>query len=492
MNKFVTSRSFDWAVPLGFGTVLCLIAPLRTALEFGGDEGYELIKGFLVGLGHPLYREVWNDQPPLHTELMGLLFRLFGPSAYVGRLLSVGFAMLLVGSLYKIVSNQSCRVGGLLAVALLMSSSFFLQLSVSVMIELPAMALALASVWAWSRYFAGKGRRCLIFSGVLFGCALQVKLTAAIFVPAFLIEYVVSQIRRIRESDSLPGHSMWGQFTDALAWCGAVLATFGSIVLAFYTSSALPVFWSSHFSESTRTAVSADGIGFGAEFLLNDLALLAPAVLGMAQIGRKRRWDLLFPAVLLITALVIHSWHRPYWYYYGLHFAIPSAWLGAVGIVESFRALWRQDITVSLAAKLRVGTGWLGWSTLVSLVLTLAPEKVWNEVLRLSVASPALEDRNVIWLTAHAAQTHWVFTDRVIYAFWAGLPVPPELAVIPSKRIWSGQITEEKIVECLERYQPEQILLQSDWETKFGLSDYIQTHYQPDPANEVCQLYLRK
>jgi hypothetical protein len=25
----------------------------------------------------------------------------------------------------------------------------------------------------------------------------------------------------------------------------------------------------------------------------------------------------------------------------------------------------------------------------------------------------------------------WMFADRVIYAFWAGLPVPPELAVIP-------------------------------------------------------------
>ncbi len=60
--------------------VLCLKAPLRTALEFGGDEGYELMKGFLVSLGHPLYREVWNDQPPLHTELLTLLFRLFGPS----------------------------------------------------------------------------------------------------------------------------------------------------------------------------------------------------------------------------------------------------------------------------------------------------------------------------------------------------------------------------------------------------------------------------
>ena len=42
MNWRSKARVLDWAVPLGFGLVLCLMVPLRTALEFGGDEGYEL------------------------------------------------------------------------------------------------------------------------------------------------------------------------------------------------------------------------------------------------------------------------------------------------------------------------------------------------------------------------------------------------------------------------------------------------------------------
>jgi hypothetical protein len=61
----------------------------------------------------------------------------------------------------------------------------------------------------------------------------------------------------------------------------------------------------------------------------------------------------------------------------------------------------------------------------------------------------------------------------VIYAFWAGLPVPPELALVPSKGIWSGQLHEKGIAGCLERYRPEQISLLSDWEEKFGLSNYL-------------------
>lgn len=108
------------------------MAPLRTALEFGGDEGYELMKAFLVSLGHPLYGEVWNDQSPLHTELLALVFRVFGPSAYAARLLIVGFTMVLVGPFCNVVSHRSGRVAGLMAVVLLASPSFFLQLSVSV------------------------------------------------------------------------------------------------------------------------------------------------------------------------------------------------------------------------------------------------------------------------------------------------------------------------------------------------------------------------
>ncbi len=491
MNWRSTVRMLDWAVPIGFGIVLWMRAPLRTALEFGGDEGYELMKGFLVSLGHPLYREVWNDQPPLHTELLALLFRIFGPSAYVARLLSVGFAMALVAALYRMVTDHSGRVAGLIALALLVSSSSFVQLCVSVMIELPAMALALAAVWMWLRYFASKRRQWLILSGVLFGCALQVKLTAVIFLPALAAEYAVRRIRRARETNSLGGDAMYSELRETVVWCGAVAIAFSVVAVAFYRWNAVTTIWMSHFSYSTRHVVGSAGFAFRPESLLNDLALLVPAAFGVVLICYNRRCDLLFPAVLLATALVIHLWHRPYWYYYNLHFAIPMAWLGALGIVAWFREICRQDISASLAAKLRAGIGWLGWSMLVSLVVTLAPEKAWNELTKVSAALPAQQDAIVIELRKHAAHTRWVFTDRVIYAFWAALPVPPELAVVPSKRVWSGQLSDTQVATYLERYRPEQVLLLSRWMENSNLSDYIQTHYQVDPAGRVGGLYYR-
>src|SRR4029077_2021966 len=50
--------------------LLQFFLPLRTAVQIGGDEGFELAKATLCLHGHSLYTEVWNDQPPLHTFLI--------------------------------------------------------------------------------------------------------------------------------------------------------------------------------------------------------------------------------------------------------------------------------------------------------------------------------------------------------------------------------------------------------------------------------------
>jgi hypothetical protein len=143
-------------------------------------------------------------------------------------------------------------------------------------------------------------------------------------------------------------------------------------------------------------------------------------------------------------------------------------------------------------ARFRFGTGWLGWLTLVSLVLTLAPERAWYDLRRLSTVSLALDDPVVLELRKDAGRTRWVFADRVIYAFWAGLPVPPELAVIPKKRIWSGQLTGIELRDCLERYRPEGIVLvtgMGDWP---GLSEHIREGYEPVGSDSEGGWYWRR
>lgn len=484
-----TGPLLDCTVPFGFGATLCLTAPLSTALQFGGDEGYELMKGYLVSRHHPLYFEIWNDQPPLHTELLAFLFQIFGPSAYIGRLISVAFAMLLVASLYHIVRNTSGRIAGLVALVLLLSSSMFLQLSVSVMIEMPAMALALAAVWTCSNPSSIKRWEQVALSGLLFGCALQVKFTAAIFAPALAANYLIGQ--RCHGPD-LPRRITFGCLSKAAIWCGGVFAVCGIVLVMFYDLDAFSVFWHSHFAGANLACMSSERLGFHPIVLLDDPSLVVSAPVGAVLILSKRRSDLLFPIVLMVTVISIHSWHRPYWNYYGLHFAIPMAWLGAVGMVDWFRLLWMQSIGNSLVAKLRLSVQWLGLTILVSLSLALAAECGWNNFRHMLEASPASEDLRVRKLRQNAAQVTWIFTDSVIYAFWAGLLVPPELAVIPSKRIWSCQINGVEVRRCLDRYRPEMILLSTDWASRFGLTEYLKRDYRSSSEDGIPELYIRR
>lgn len=44
--------------------------PLRSAVQIGADEGFEVAEATLCLQEHQLYSEVWNGQPPLHTWLI--------------------------------------------------------------------------------------------------------------------------------------------------------------------------------------------------------------------------------------------------------------------------------------------------------------------------------------------------------------------------------------------------------------------------------------
>ncbi|MGO9203217.1 MAG: ArnT family glycosyltransferase [Limisphaerales bacterium] len=451
------------------------------------------MKASLVSRGHSLYGAFWNDQPPLHTEAVALLFRFFGPSAYLARLLSIVLSMVLVAALYRVVSASSGRVAGLVAVGLLLVPPYFLHLGVSVMLEMPAMAAGLAAVWAWVEYSANRHWGWLVCSGLLFGCALQVKLTAAIFGLALAADFFVTWASRRRPGENCIGVSPVGVRREVAIWCGAAIGVLGLIALWFYAPGTLAVFWSSHFSAGTRAAASAAEYGFHLSGLWEDyLPVLPAAVAGVGYAACRRRRDLLLPLALLGAALITLLGQRPYWPYYGVHFAVPLAWLGAVGIVEWFRVLWRRGPRAGWWARLRVGLEVLTWSSAVSLALTMLPEAVRSQVQELQAAPRASADRVVGALRKQAPRTHWILTENLIAAFWAGLPVPPEVAVTPLKRFWSGQINEAEVRRCLERYRPELVLLDRGQVEQFGLDEYLRRHYRLDLQDGVQNLYVRQ
>jgi hypothetical protein len=80
-------------------------------------------------------------------------------------------------------------------------------------------------------------------------------------------------------------------------------------------------------------------------------------------------------------------------------------------------------------------------------------------------------------------------TDLPIYAFRAGLPVPPELAVFSTKRVAAGDLNERYLLEIIDRYNPKLIL----W-GRFDLLELrveLASRYRQEYAFRGKVLYVR-
>ena len=245
----------------------------------------------------------------------------------------------------------------------------------------------------------------------------------------------------------------------------------------------------------------------------------------MILVARLRQWRAFaFPLVMLGTTLAVHLLHRPWWMYYYLHQAIPLAWLAGFAVNASFEYLTRllahpNSQTPSVARPPRAPfsapsrktsyplnssppahqagrttpqfqfnltspKAWqgLGIAALLALVLVRSESRLEGGIKDLRQRDRVADNPIDAQMRAHASQTHWVYVPfgNEIYPFQAGLPMPPELALVTLKRFWSGQITDAHILELCRWYHPEQILLKpesvnNEWR---GLLGNYSTIYQ--------------
>jgi hypothetical protein len=146
--------------------------------------------------------------------------------------------------------------------------------------------------------------------------------------------------------------------------------------------------------------------------------------------------------------------------YYYLQIAIPLAWFAGFGIAEGVS--WISEIfsrkKFSLFSQETYGAIALCGLMGVTLVRSEGrmEENLKNLQRRERVdASPLLAK-----MKEYAPHTHWVYVQqgKEAYAFHAHLLMPPEIAVVSLKRFWSGQISNEKIIESCSTFKPEQLL----------------------------------
>lgn len=146
-------------------------------------------------------------------------------------------------------------VAALIAVLLLFASAHFMELSVSAMLEVPALAVGLCALWAATQYSRQSRLRLLVTSGALFACALQVKLSAALFLPAILMELFERKSVECTNATvtKLRSPGFWGSGIIFVASAGTV---FSIIAFLFYDSGTISMFFKSHFSKTLRKRLS--------------------------------------------------------------------------------------------------------------------------------------------------------------------------------------------------------------------------------------------
>ena len=151
----------------------------------------------------------------------------------------------------------------------------------------------------------------------------------------------------------------------------------------------------------------------------------------------------------------------------------------------------------ALLAPTGTGVRWIWLASglaVIVLVLATRPLKTIDQ-FQLPGSAPGevrapFEDRVMRKINQYADQTEWMVTDLPMFAFRAGIPVPPELAVISGKRFAAGELSEQEIIDEVKQYQPEQVLI-GRFELPL-LEQYLNGSYLPILEREgELRLYVR-
>lgn len=448
---------------------------LPTAVQIGADEGFELVKATLCLKGRHLYTEVWNDQPPLHTFLVTQLLKRVSTSILVPRLLTVSFSVLLLASIFATV----LRVNGLWAAGvttgLIIASPGFLELSSSCMLEIPALATAVTSLCLLLVGPQTQWRLREILAGVLFGLAIQMKLVPVVYVSlaALIVHLQCRQMktdaRRTLKSLAVLGTAM--VFTCVVA---DLLIDGGAYLLHFQQA------WTSHFASAKSFDYgSADEHPFEWTVVVKNWDATVPAVLGLAVLLRQTRkmHHAFLPLAWLALSFTVFAVHKPWWPYYYIHTAIPLCWCGGIGIVSmcelcKARKNWPAIVAASLAGL--CAASWMG-------------ARLYLQVADLRRSPQTYSSPVIAQMRRFQPVAEWLYADRPVYSFHSGIPMVPTLAVVPLKRLWSGEMTNARITEELAKYRPGLILLANDGR-QAPFSNLLQSDYQlvyVDPDNRL-------
>jgi len=446
-------------IPLAFFIFMRWVAPFLSPRDFDYDEGVNLMKALLHAKGYALYTEIWSDQPPLLTVLLSQVIHWFGASVVASRVLIVLFSGLLLWSFYQTVRASVSAPAALVATVFLVLSERYIRLSSSVMVGLPALALAMSSIyllvlareqWRWW---------LIVASGFVMALSMQTKLFTAMMIPV-MIGYTFLAEYDQRE----PGRSFGRSFGKCALWLGTLTTVFLAMGFLFHSLNVKQLI-EPHFSSQIRMAYAdQSNFPFIGQVIMRHLVYLPVAGAGVVWMIRRRKWILFLPLGWLAVTMLFFVYQKPLWYHYVTLLTIPLAWLGAFGVEAWIVALGRSDEVGGFGGLLGLRRTVLVLSALaigVAMVYYPMPlgVRIYDENFGLRPYYYSSQTVDVLRKDARSKPV-WVFTDRPFYAFQAGLLVPPPIAALTHKRIESGAITDDTLLDVLRTYRPAYVVLE--------------------------------
>ncbi len=463
-------RQKGFLIPFIFITVsiysVILLAPIRQAFEYDPDEGTALIKTQLYLQGFSLYKEIWDDQPPLLTVILSYCFKLFSPSIYNARILILIFSAILLWTLYLIIKRLNGAICALIATVFLILSTNFLRLSISVMPGIPSLSFAILSIYCIIRYkkiakqtpgeiskfplYHNKYhlRLFLILSGICMAVSLQIKLITAFLIPIILLETFF-----IKKTTPIAEKQKKGFFYPVVFWLIGFIAVNLIIIIIFFRFN-VSLFFNQLFEPHlTRLELERNNFTVISRFLFNDYDITLLALTHTISAAQKRKKRLYLPLFWLITIFFFLFIHRPLWDHYYTLIAIPLCWLAAIHCKDFINTIVGKNPCNKKS--------FLHWLTASLVILTIIrlPIKYHSALESINTGTTVEERKLINLLRARKNNTRWLITDRPIFAFYSGILVPPELALISNKRILARHFTENYLSGLIAKYKPEQILL---------------------------------
>jgi len=456
LTRVLLELAWQLIPPGAYLAIMLRYFPHWNAFWIYSDEGFNVMKGLLVGRGYPLYSQIWSDQPPLFTYLLALLYRWNGESIFASRLLVLLFSCLLIWGFVQYLrlawGNAAALAGAILVILL----PHFPTLSAAALIGQPSLAMAMVSMLVLTGWHTRHKRFFLVLSAISLGISLLFKLYTAFLAPIFVIGLVATEYLPVSKQNST-----WHRLQPALIWSITFLVfTVLAGVIAVGPGN-IPQLILPHFAAS-QADLSRETQIYPITFYLRDSwSILLLAVVGIGYVLQQRRWLMCYPIAWMACAALILLNMRPVWFHHQMLITLPTALLAGGAVAETLNLVSRAIHSPSA-----LGKAWVGLASgLIAMLLVLAtrPAQAISQFETPGSAAneqrAPFEDRVMRKINQYAEKTNWMVTDLPMFAFRAGIPVPPNLAVISGKRFASGALTEETIIETVREYSPEQVLI---------------------------------